>query len=226
MSAATIKKYLALDEDSSPDPEREPIEFLRQYITSGLPRSLLAYFSATTTPKQRSVLPVIRNRRLKYTSTRPPELEFAEASTTWPLLYDGQQQGRRGQREGEDEKSWAQTGFLEGSTKHVGNLGKLLGEYEEEREAERIRDLRRQKAEEFVPEEESDSEDEDDEMEDVQDTQPVDENDAKATFERVIRERFIYGLLDGIDYDKADWNEEFDDDMDRDAEDRWFEDDE
>ncbi|KAF7301819.1 Carbohydrate esterase family 9 protein [Mycena indigotica] len=200
-SSAAIRKYLGLEEGSQPDPETEPILFLKQYLTAGLPPQLLLYFSSVTTPKQRSVLPAIRNRRLKYTSTNPPELGFTSASTTWPLLYEGQQ-GRRGQREGEAEKTWADKDFLQGSTKH--------------REAERVRTLRRQKVEEFVPEEESDSDDEP--MESTL-PEPVDEDDAKATFERVIRERFIYGLLEGIDYDKADWDEAFDSEMDRDAED-------
>ncbi|KAJ7068449.1 hypothetical protein C8F01DRAFT_1017818, partial [Mycena amicta] len=216
---AAIRKYLGLEAGSQPDPETQPIEFLRLY--SGLPPHLLSYFSSATTPKERSVLPVIRNRRFQYTKTNPPELQFAAASTSWPLLYEGQY-GRRGQREGEDEKTWAENGFLEGSTKHVGKLGALLRDYEEEREAERVRVLRRQKAEEFVPEEEE-SESDSDGVDDP--NEPVNEDDAKATFERVIRERFIYGLLEGIDYDKSDWDEQFDSEMDRDAEERWFEDD-
>jgi len=95
--------------------------------------------------------------------------------------------------EGQDERDWVMNdGFLKGSMKHVGKLGTLLGDYEEEREAERVRELRRERRvveDEFVPEEDSDSDD----PEPVEEVKP---EEAKALFERVVRERFIYGLLD------------------------------
>lgn len=86
--------------------------------------------------------------------------------------------------------------FLDGAEQQVGNLGKLLGEFEEEREAERVRAIRRMQVnDEFVPEEEdSDSEEEDEAL----DVQEIDESseDAQILFERRIKERFIYGLLE------------------------------
>lgn len=99
--------------------------------------------------------------------------------------------------EGQDERDWViNDGFLQGTTKHVGNLGTLLGEYEEEREAERVRMLKRERAAAaaFVPEEDSESDDED-VLVDVGDEE-VKPEEAKASFERLVRERFIYGLLD------------------------------
>ncbi|KAF7352634.1 DUF2052 domain-containing protein [Mycena venus] len=99
------------------------------------------------------------------------------------------------------------------------------GGYEEEREAERFRTLRRERAEaEFVPEEESDSDD-DNVSGPSSMVQMIDE-DAKTSFERLIRERFIYGLLENIDYDKVDWDENLDADDDREAEERWFDEEE
>lgn len=68
--------------------------------------------------------------------------------------------------------------------------------YSGQREAERFRALRRERAEsEFVPEEESDTDEEDDQGYRGRDEQMADD-DAKASFERLIRERFIYGLLE------------------------------
>lgn len=102
--------------------------------------------------------------------------------------------------EGQDEKDWVQSGgFLDGSKKHVGKLGTLLGDYEEEREAERIRVIRRERAaeREFIPEEDSES-DSDSDMNDfpVNEEEEVKPEEARASFERLVREQFIYGLLD------------------------------
>jgi hypothetical protein len=112
------------------------------------------------------------------------------------MLWEGRE--RRGVEEGREEREWAEgDGFLRGSEKHVGKLGELLGEYEEEREAERVRMMRRERmAEEvFLPEEDSDS-DEDIKMDEDGGEDEVKEQDAKELFERVVREWFIYGLLD------------------------------
>ncbi|KAJ7490398.1 hypothetical protein B0H11DRAFT_2010401 [Mycena galericulata] len=216
-----IRSYLGLPPDSQPDPKTNPINFLTLHI-SKLPPHLLLLFSDITTPKDRSRIPVIRNRRLKYVNANPPELQLSAARSTWPLLYEGSQ-GRRGQQEADEEKDWVANDFLRGLTKHVGKLGSLLGGYEEEREAERFRSLRRGRAEaEFVPEEESDS---DDEEVSARDEQITDE-ESKASFERLIRERFIYGLLEDMEYNKVDWNETLDDDDDREAEERWFDEEE
>lgn len=124
-----IRSYLGLAPDSQPDPKTMPINFLSLHIKQ-LPPHLLLHFSTITTPKDRSQIPAIRNRRLKYASGDPPELQFSAARSTWPLLYEGQ--GRRGQQEGDEEKDWVANDFLQGLTKHVGKLGSLLGGYEEE----------------------------------------------------------------------------------------------
>ncbi|KAJ7094606.1 hypothetical protein B0H15DRAFT_938214 [Mycena belliarum] len=218
-----IQSYLGLDADSQPNPKSAPIDFLTLHMRH-LPPHLLVSFSNVTTPKERTRISTIRNRRLKYANGGPSELQFPAARSTWPLLYDGQL--RRGQQEGEDERDWAAKDFLQGLTKHVGKLGNLLGGYEAEREAERFRTLRRNRVDvEFVPEEESDSDDDEDQGDTGRSERLTDEED-KATFERLIRERFIYGLLEDIDYDKVDWDESLDVDDDRETEERWFDEDE
>ncbi|KAJ7929955.1 hypothetical protein B0H13DRAFT_1962619 [Mycena leptocephala] len=218
-----IRSYLALEPNYQPDPATKPIDFLALHVRQ-LPPHLLLSFSSITVPRDRARIPTIRNRRLKYASANPLELEFSTARSTWPLLYEGQ--GRRGQQEGDEERDWVAKDFLQGLTKHVGKLGTLLGGYEEEREAERFRALRRERAEsEFVPEEESDTDEEDDQGYRGRDEQMADD-DAKASFERLIRERFIYGLLENIDYDRVDWDENLDGDGDREAEERWFDEEE
>ncbi|KAJ7284152.1 hypothetical protein C8J57DRAFT_1294672 [Mycena rebaudengoi] len=213
-----IRSYLGLDADA-PGPSASPVEFLSAHLRQ-LPPHLLLSFSVITTPKDRTQIAAIRNRRLKYADTDPPEFQFASARSTWPLLYEGQE--RRGRQEGEDEKDWVARDFLQGLTKHVGHLGTLLGGYEEEREAERFRALRRERAEVFIPEEESDSDDE--EPGDATLPEPT-ADETKASFLRLIRERFIYGLLEEMDYDKVDWDENLDVDDDREAEEKWFDDD-
>ncbi|KAF9247358.1 hypothetical protein BU15DRAFT_84867 [Melanogaster broomeanus] len=183
-----------------------PIEFLRKYLHL-LPPHLIVSFSSITTPKQRSTIPEIRNRRLAYTETKPKQLGLVEARSRWPQFWHGRE--RSGQEAAREEKDWAEKGFLGGRTQQVGKLGTLLGDYEEEREAERLRGVRRQQAaaEEFVPEEEdSDSDLSDHGTGDVQESP----EDQRATFERRIKELFIYGLLEGADYDLVDWGEQYD----------------
>ncbi|KAH7887605.1 hypothetical protein F5I97DRAFT_1861555 [Phlebopus sp. FC_14] len=204
--------------DYEPLPSQAPIEFLRRYLHQ-LPPDLIKSFSSITTPKQRSVLREIRNRRYGYTRTAPKQLAFSTAISRWPQLWPGRE--RTGQQEVEEERQWVAKDFLNGATQHVGKLGTLLGDYEEEREAERVRGVRRQQAAEetFVPEEDdSDSDVHDEGADDVQESP----EDQKATFERRIKELFIYGLLEGIDYDLVDWSERYDADDDNYAEERWF----
>ncbi|CAK5275591.1 unnamed protein product [Mycena citricolor] len=221
LNESAIRAWLGLDESSLPSPAASPIEFLMVNLRF-LPPHLLQSFSNITSPKDRSRLPAIRNRRLKY-SAAAPELRFAAARNNWPLLYEGT--SRPTKPGGEEEKAWVQNDFLDGRRKHVGKLGELLSGYEDEREGERLRALRREKAEaEFVPEEEEDS-DSDDEGP-LPPEEPVTEGVAKASFERLIRERFIYGLLDGVDYDRVDWDESLDGDTDRESEERWFDEEE
>ncbi|KAL1694420.1 hypothetical protein GGG16DRAFT_122472 [Schizophyllum commune] len=240
-----ILKYLGLDSSYTPSPVQDPIGFLNKNLTY-LPPHLAGQFSQITTPKQRTSVPRIRNRRTMYSTMSPKELSFLAARNTWPHLWEGRE--RRGIEEALDEKKWAEEGFMPGQKKHVNKIGKLLGEYEEEREAERVRELRRERVsavpapdpeDDFVPEEDSESEDEDEDdvagrMNSLAIHPPApppppepEETDAdrQVLFERIIRERFIYGLLDGIDYDKVDWDESLDSDEDREAEERWFDED-
>lgn len=194
-SSGPVLSYLQLPDTFLPSPKDSPIDFLKLHIHQ-LPPHLLLTFSLITNPKQRTIIPTVRNRRLKYTNSNPQELSFLEARSRWPLLWDGRE--RRGIEEGKDESNWAHNGFLEGSTKHVGKLGTLLGDYEEEREAERVRVLRRERAADavFVPEEDSDSDDEGDNIPDNSVEEHMEPEEAEALFERLIRERFIYGLLE------------------------------
>ncbi|KIK67967.1 hypothetical protein GYMLUDRAFT_154770 [Collybiopsis luxurians FD-317 M1] len=220
-----ILTYLGLAKDGSysPSPSDQPIEFLRKHLVH-LPPHLLLNFSSITTPKERTAIPSIRNRRLEYVRSNPSELSVVIARHTWPTIWPGRE--RRGVEEGTDEEQWAQIGFMQGTTKHVKKLGPLLRDYEEEREAERVRNIKRAEMaaeqDQFIPEEDDDESDEDEPSV----VEEENELDGRAEFERRIREKFIYGLLDNIDYDKVDWNESLDKDNDREIEDRWFEDDE
>lgn len=189
---SAVLSYIGLPADHDPLPSKAPIEFLRQNIHL-LPPHLSTTFSSITTPKQRSVIREIRNRRLAYTETNPKQLEFAAAKSRWPLLWPGRE--RNGKREAQEEKEWAGKDFLDGKGQQVGKLGDLLGEYEEEREAERVRNERRKQAAEepFIPEEEdSDSEEENPVAEEVQESP----EEQRSNFERRIKELFIYGLLE------------------------------
>lgn len=195
-----ILRFLGLPVDGTyaPSPATQPLEFLKQNIHI-LPPHLLIKFSSITSPKQRVTLPIIRNRRLRYTETNPQEFDFSSARNTWPMLWEGRE--RRGAEEGKAEKDWVKDDFLAGLSKHVGKLGALLGGYEEEREAERVRTLRREAAAEepFVPEEDDESDSDDDNgMEQVTENLAnlETDQDARLLFERRIRERFIYGLLE------------------------------
>jgi hypothetical protein len=183
-------RYLGLSLDYVPSPETDPVDFLNKHL-SHLPPHILAHFGTITTAKQRTIIPTIRNRRLKYTTTMPTELSFQVAKKKWPHMWKGRE--RVGLDEGRDEKEWANHDFLAGQHQHIGKLGNLLGEYEEEREAERTRTLRRAQVQvdEFVPEEDEESDEE---------TAGTPEGEAEEEeitwFERLVRERFIYGLLE------------------------------
>ncbi|ESK94420.1 hypothetical protein Moror_8078 [Moniliophthora roreri MCA 2997] len=225
-NAQAILSFLGLEGTDESSPSNEPINFLSKYLLQ-LPPHLLVTFSPITSPKERTTIPAIRNRRLEYVRSKPEELAFSSARQLWPTLWLGRE--RRGVEEGNEEKQWAENNFLQGTEKHVKKLGSLLGQYEEEREGQRVREIRREQAvaEEFVPEEDEDSDESDDEP--AASGQPeVEESEAelKAAFERRIQERFIYGLLDHVDYDRVDWNENLDRDLDRDMEEKWFDDEE
>ena len=189
-------KYLGLPESYTPSPKAEPIAFLQKHL-SQLPPCLLPAYSSITTPKQRTVIPLVRNRRLRFTQTAPQELSFVRARNTWPHLWEGRLQP--GVEERKEEQCWADTEFMEGRKANVGKLGRLLADYEEERESERVRTVRRIKeSNELVPEEEeeSDEEEEEEEEEDLPESDHETDAQKQADFERRIRERFLYGLLD------------------------------
>jgi hypothetical protein len=188
-----ILSYLGLPKDYDPLPSAFPVEFLKKHLHQ-LPPHITQRFSLITTPKQRTVITVIRNRRLKFTESRPRCLSFTAARNTWPALWQGRERG--GQEEAKEEQEWVARSFLDGAEQQVGMLGKLLGEFEEEREAERVRVIRRMQAnDEFIPEEEDSDSEEEDRAPEIQE---VDESpeEAKTLFERRIKERFIYGLLE------------------------------
>ncbi|KAI0824755.1 hypothetical protein BC628DRAFT_1410863 [Trametes gibbosa] len=217
---ASVLRYLGLSDTYEPSPHIAPIDFLQQHVRS-LPPQLLRLFSANTTPKQRTSVSVIRNRRLKYADSNPPELSPRNARSAWPALWEGRE--RPETEQAKDERAWADREFLGDGKQKVGNLGSLLGNYEEERESERVRTIRRQREEyvDSLPEEDDESDDEEEEVPEEPDPLEVEQS-----FVRSVKERFIYGLLESIDYDKVDWEERWDDDLDRDAEERWFDDEE
>ena len=190
-----ILKYLGYSADHEPSPSHAPIDFLSQNIRY-LPPHLLKLFSDTTTPKQRTTVAAIRNRRLRYVESGPAELSFQAARTTWPSLWQGPEIQSQIRVEGKEEEDWAKKEFLGGTKQQVGKLGSLLGEYEEERESERIRVVRRQQREyeEALPEEDEDT-DEEEAARAAAAEEPTAE-EARDLFMRRIKERFIYGLLD------------------------------
>lgn len=188
--SAVVLRYLGLPDNYTPSPNLEPIQFLKQHMNY-LPPHILIHFSYITTPKQRTLLATIRNRRLHYVNTHPAQLEFNQAKSEWPDLWEGRE--RLGNEPADEERDWVQNEFLRGMSKHVGKLGNLLAGYEEERESERVRIARRrapaQVDDDFVPEEDDDSDDE------VTQAEQETEAEKRELFERRIREKFIYGLL-------------------------------
>jgi len=228
--ASPVLSYLELEPDSKPSPSEEPIEFLKRYIKR-LPPQLLEPFSVIVTPKQRTLIPVVRNRRYQYTLSEPEELSYDEARKEWPTLWRGARDRREQQQEAADERQWVEEFFLNGHKQHIGKLGSLLGEYAEEREGERLRELRRAHAErqpDFMPEEEEEESDESEFEAELAKTQALPDSPEEATemFVRLVRERFIYGLLDPMDYDAIDWDDRWDVDNGQEVEDRWFDDEE
>ncbi|TFY83057.1 hypothetical protein EWM64_g955 [Hericium alpestre] len=218
--AKPILSYLALPPNYTPSPADAPIDFLERHLYQLAPE-ILRRFSSITTPRQRAVLAAVRNRRFRFVNADPKELSLTFAKRQWPELWEGRE--RRGQVEGQEEKDWAEKEFLGGGVKsHVGKLGSLLGGYEEEREAERIRSVRREQAmhDEFIPEEDDESDEEEDESAPVP-PEPESLEEIQGVFLRRIRERFIYGLLSTDLYDSVDWDDTWDGNN-QDDEDRWF----
>jgi hypothetical protein len=243
-----ILKYLDLPSNYTPSPVEDPISFISSNLRL-LPPHLIDRFSLITTPKQRTSIPQIRNRRLRWTQSAPKAISYPEARTTWPTLWRGtpEARGARQAADASDERAWVEQNFFAERAPHVRKLGELLAGYEEERSWERSRAERRQQADEdFVPEEDESSEEELEEGVHPTSKQSEPEEqfeESKEAFERLIKERLIYGLLDvcwyilqryyaysnialkSVNYDAIDWDESLDDADDRDAEERWFDDD-
>lgn len=92
---------------------------------------------------------------------------------------------------------WAKGGFLGGFKGHVGKIGEILSEYEEEREAESARTLRRERMAKKAQEESAVQEEEDDSDECGAEAGPEpSDKEKKRAFERLLREQFIAGRVD------------------------------
>ncbi|KZV84265.1 hypothetical protein EXIGLDRAFT_753970 [Exidia glandulosa HHB12029] len=225
-------KYLDLPDDYEPSPTRAPLDFLRAHLYQ-LPQHLAVYFSSSVAPRERTALPIVRNRRLNYAQSPAGStaLGYSAGRAEWPLLWEQSGSTRDdvkpGELSGQDERAWANANFMGGQGGELGRLGGLLSEYEAEREAERMRALRRDRAvrESMMPQVEEE-EDESDEEDDATDANAAAEEESveehRAAFERLLRERFVYGTLDDFDYDSVDWNDEWDSIAERDNEERWF----
>lgn len=155
-----VLAYLDLPPSYTPSPVQDPLAFLALYIRSLPSNILIETFGTSTTPSQRTKIPLIRNRRLRYTILNPKSL----------LPPPPPPIGRPGQEGAKEEEEWAKTAdFLGGRKGHVGKLSGLLGGYEEERGAEEVRRIKREERQrksvvpedDFVPEEDTDSEDDD-----------------------------------------------------------------
>lgn len=218
-------KYLGLPEDYSPSPSTQPVEFLKLHLAV-LPLQVLEPFSTVLTPRQRTAIPLIRNRRTRYAlEGESKELGWEEGRLLEPLLWDNMTSSyssrsapsapRPGIDAGQDEREWAEKSFIgykgaastsqsnSGPQKgYVGRLGELLAEYEEEREAEHLRSVRRERIAAAMAEQEnaeefdSDSSDDEDELPNpsgLEEHESIEE--VRRSFERILRERFIDGLL-------------------------------
>lgn len=231
LESPAVLKYLDLPKDYTPSHNDDALEFLKLHI-SVLPLYLLRPFSNSLTPRQRTSIPLIKNRRTNYVfKIHPQELEWDQGRILEPLLWENMNAGavatpssgsahpRPGIEAGAQEREWAEHNFVgyhnvpsrsgstgEQTTKkgYVGRIGELLAEYEEEREAERLRALRRDRmaaaAIERETEEELDTDSSDDEfVRAPSSAMPQDElestDEVRSSFERLLRERFIDGFL-------------------------------
>lgn len=223
--ANAILSYLQLPPDYSPSPTTAPVPFLTKHLRQ-LPTHLLHLFSAITTPQQRTAVLLIRNRRFNFVQSDPASLHFVSARQRWPALWEGP--GEIGHEQSHEEKEWAETAFLGGPGErkpYVGKLGALLEGYEGARQMERARLARHAHQDVFVPETEEDEiTDSDDDQDSVEPEVTESAQAFQESFLRRVRERLIYGQLEWDFYDKLDWDDSWDRE-DKDAEDRWFDDD-
>ncbi|KAI0682901.1 hypothetical protein BC835DRAFT_1297549 [Cytidiella melzeri] len=222
-----VLSYLGLPDNYNPSPATSPVSFLTKHLQH-LPQNHLSLFSTLVTPRQRSEIPAIRNRRLRYAESQPPEFSGSHAKAAWPTLWQGKFTVDLGKETAKEEQEWADKDFLDGKAKQVGKFGALLGGYEEERGAELARELRRQQREweESLPEEDEDSDEEDGTEELETEHSEMTAAEADAVFARRVKEKFIYGLLPSVDYDKVDWDEKWEPPLNRDDEERWFDEEE
>lgn len=102
---------------------------------------------------------------------------------------------------GRAESDWALSGFMPTHRPHVGRLNRLLGAYEEEREGEELRDLRRgerewERVREMEGEEfESSDDDDDEEQEDGgEEEEGLEGEELKRAFEKKVLELFLDGM--------------------------------
>jgi len=185
-----VLTYLGLPLDYDPSPATAPVAFLTKHLRQ-LPSHILHWFSAITTPQQRTAVVLIRNRRFNFTQSNPPVFNFSAAKRQWPRLWEGTE--RIGQEEAREEKEWVDTAFLGGDRQaFVGNLGTLLGGYEEERHLERERQMRRSRHDAFIPEEDDEISDDDGPRPGIPESVQV----VQESFLRRVREQFIYGHLE------------------------------
>ncbi|EJD44167.1 hypothetical protein AURDEDRAFT_145195 [Auricularia subglabra TFB-10046 SS5] len=229
--------YLDLPDTYKPSPSTSPLAFLKQHLHQ-LPKHLAIYFASRVPARTRTTLPLVRNRRLNYVQSGAGSvaLGWQNGRARWPLLWEQSGSTRDdikpGELNGAEERAWANRHFMHGRGGELNKLGALLAEYEAEREAERTRQLRRDDAvrQSMMPQVAEEEEDSDEEVEEDDDP-PVSEDpvetveEHRLAFERRLQERFIYGLLDGFEYDDIDWDDKWDTIGDQDAEDRWFDED-
>lgn len=232
--SAPVLKYLGLPQDYAPSPKEDPLAFLRLHLAI-LPQSLLESFSSVVSPRQRTLIPLVKNRRTQYALNYPSELGWDYGRSLEPLLWDSFNSSmqtsartvapRPGVEAANQEREWAEKNFVgfvssdnSGPTSgqsgqphprrgQVGRLGDLLAEYEEEREAERLRMVRRERAavaaaereaEEEFDSESGDEDEDEDSSKGALNTLPDESetpDEIKRSFERLLRERFIGGLL-------------------------------
>lgn len=200
-SKQQIASYIGIPELEISD---DPLVCLQTHLHHLPPSILVDNFSSLVSPKRRATLLSIRNRRFAYTRSNPPEFTFPEAKENWPALWRGPERSGSVQARGENESTWVRNHFMQGNTGSmlVGRLPGLLREYEEERQSERIREIRRERAaavaDQFIPEEDSDTDEEQEEAAlpplSVEDDAAFEESEQE--FEHKIKSLLIHGLLD------------------------------
>lgn len=129
----------------------DPLRILTEYVDT-LPRTLLEPFAEITTPRERARVRTIKSRRIMHASSRPPPafLSADAGRLRWPLLWErmgGSTALPPPSSSVREEETWVKDQFLgEGdgdSRQHVKKLGGLLRGFEEEREAETVRERKR-----------------------------------------------------------------------------------